>query len=108
MDNEDNVVTLTDDEGKETKFEIVTALEVDDNEYYVLYPVDNEEEDAIVLRLDVDDNGEEILSTIEDDDEFEKVEAAYEEWLEEEDDEDEDGCGCGCDDCGCDDDHDEN
>ena len=87
MENMENVVVLTDENGEENQFEIVTVLELDDNEYYVLYPVNSEEEDAIVLRLDVKEAGEEVLTTIEDDDEFDKVAEAYEEWLEENDEE---------------------
>lgn len=87
MENMENVVVLTDENGEENQFEIVTVLELDDNEYYVLYPVNSEEEDAIVLRLDVNEAGEEVLTTIEDDDEFDKVAEAYEEWLEENDEE---------------------
>jgi uncharacterized protein YrzB (UPF0473 family) len=85
MENNENIIMLSDENGEETQFEIVTVLEVDGNEYYVLYPVDSEEEDALVLKLDKNEDGEEILTTIEDDDEFEKVSEAYEEWLESED-----------------------
>lgn len=89
MENNENTVVLTDEDGVETEFEVITALEVDGNEYYVLYPVDEEnEEDAVVLKLTTNEDGEEMLTTIEDDDEFEKVAAAYEEWLNEEDFED--------------------
>lgn len=88
MENNENVLVLTDENGVETQFEVVTVLEVEGNEYYVLYPVSGEEdEDAVVLKLDTNDDGEEILTTIEDDDEFEKVAAAYDEWMESEDDE---------------------
>lgn len=91
MENNENTVILTDEDGVETEFEVITALEVDGNEYYVLYPVNEaEEDDAVVLKLTKNEDGEEMLTTIEDDDEFEKVAAAYEEWLSEEDFEDED------------------
>jgi uncharacterized protein YrzB (UPF0473 family) len=98
MEEMDNIVVLTDENGEENQFEIITALEVDGDEYYVLYPVDSNDDDgdAVVLKLDTNENGEDVLTTIEDDAEFEKVAAAYEKWLEE----DEDGCGCGC---GCED-----
>ena len=100
MEEMDNIVVLTDENGEENQFEIITALEVDGDEYYVLYPVDSNDEDgdAVVLKLDTNENGEDVLTTIEDDAEFEKVAAAYEKWLEE----DEEGCGCGCED-GCED-----
>ncbi|MCX7883911.1 MAG: DUF1292 domain-containing protein [Caloramator sp.] len=90
MENNENTVILTDEDGVETEFEVITALEVDGNEYYVLYPVNEvEEDDAVVLKLTKNEDGEEMLTTIEDDEEFEKVAAAYEEWISEEEFEDE-------------------
>ncbi|MBZ4662446.1 MAG: hypothetical protein JG776_128 [Caloramator sp.] len=82
MENMDNVIVLTDENGQETSFEFITDLEVDGNVYYVLYPVDSEEEDAVVFKVEVDEEGQEVLSVIEDDDEFEKVAEAYQEWLD--------------------------
>lgn len=83
MENMENMVVLTDESGNEVQFEVITVLEIEDNEYYVLYPVESEEDDAIVLKLNVTDDGEEMLVAIEDDEEFEKVAGAYEEWLED-------------------------
>lgn len=89
MENNENVLVLTDDAGKETQFEVITVLEVDDNEYYVVCPVDSNEDDdeAMVLKLDVNEDKEEVLTTVEDDDEFEKVAQAYDEWVDSQDDE---------------------
>ncbi|KRQ86871.1 hypothetical protein ABG79_01362 [Caloramator mitchellensis] len=81
----ENVVVLTDENGVETEFEIITSLEVEDKLYYVLYPLDTDDDEAVVLRYDEDENGEGSLAAIEDDEEFDKVARAYEEWLEEED-----------------------
>lgn len=83
MEEKENVVILTDEDGVDSEFEIVTILNVDNNEYCVLYPVDSEDDDAIVLKLIQDDKGDDMLTEIEDDDEFEKVAEAYEEWAEE-------------------------
>lgn len=83
MEEKENIVILTDEDGVDSEFEIVTILNVDNNEYCVLYPVDSEDDDAIVLKLIQDDKGDDMLTEIEDDDEFEKVAEAYEEWAEE-------------------------
>jgi uncharacterized protein YrzB (UPF0473 family) len=82
MENNENIIVLSDENGEETQFEIVTVLEIEGKEYYVLYPVDSDEEDALVLKLDKNEVGEEVLTTIEDDEEFDRVSEAYEEWLE--------------------------
>jgi uncharacterized protein YrzB (UPF0473 family) len=71
MEEKENTVILTDEDGVDSEFEIVTILNVDNHEYCVLYPTDS------------DDKGDDMLTEIEDDDEFEKVAEAYDEWAEE-------------------------
>ena len=39
----DNIITLTDEEGKESNFELLDLVELDNEEYVVLLPVDDEE-----------------------------------------------------------------
>lgn len=73
-----DIVTLTDEDGVETDFEIIASLELNGNTYYALMPVeDNENGDCVILRLEEDENGDEILSTIDDDDEYERVADAF-------------------------------
>ena len=59
MENEemDNIIILNDEEGKETKFEFLDLVELDDEEYVVLLPVaeEGEEEDGEVVILKVED-----------------------------------------------------
>ncbi|HBX48608.1 MAG TPA: DUF1292 domain-containing protein [Clostridiaceae bacterium] len=83
MEEKENTVILTDEDGVDSEFEIVTILNVDNHEYCVLYPTDSDDEDAVVLKLIQDDKGDDMLTEIEDDDEFEKVAEAYDEWAEE-------------------------
>ena len=39
----DNIITLTDEDGKESNFELLDLVELDNEEYVVLLPVDDEE-----------------------------------------------------------------
>lgn len=56
---EENIIVLTDDEGNEVEFEFVDLIEMDENEYVVLIPVEqNEEEAGEVVILKVEANGE--------------------------------------------------
>jgi uncharacterized protein YrzB (UPF0473 family) len=73
-ENED-VITLLDDEGVEHEFSIVDVLEVSDQRYAILQPLGSVEEpdSAVIFRMEGD-----ALVTIEDDAEFERVRAAYE------------------------------
>ena len=72
------LITLTDEDGIETEFEVIASLELDGNVYYALMPVsDNDNGDCVILKLEEDDDGEEILSTIDDDDEYDRVADAF-------------------------------
>ena len=85
MENDVNTITLNDEDGKETEFEVITKLDIEGKEYVIVIPVDSDEDDAVALRIDKDDEGSDILVTIEDDKEFELVEEAYETLFSEED-----------------------
>ncbi|MTI48968.1 DUF1292 domain-containing protein [Sporosalibacterium faouarense] len=76
--NEKNIISLIDENGVEIEFEVVATFEIEENEYAVLFPTDEEEEEAYILRIDMDENGETILVNIEDQSEFDDVVAAYE------------------------------
>ena len=64
----DNIVILNDEEGNEVKFEFLDLIELDNEEYVVLLPV-NEEEDE-------DEEGEVVILKVEDTDE-ESEEESY-------------------------------
>jgi uncharacterized protein YrzB (UPF0473 family) len=73
-ENED-VITLLDEEGVEHEFSIVDVLEVSDQRYAILQPIESGEEPdtAVIFRMEGD-----ALVTIEDDAEFERVREAFE------------------------------
>ena len=77
-DNNEQIITLTDEEGNETDFYVIGDLAVDGKTYEALEPVENENDEYVILRVETDENGEETLATIDDDDEFDKVAEAFE------------------------------
>lgn len=87
MNHEDNVITLTDDEGKEHDFTVIDIIEVNDAEYAILLPVakddEKQENEAIILKITKDEDGNEVLVDIEDDDEWEEVADAWSQMIEE-------------------------
>ena len=83
-------VTLTDEEGVERDFDIISTLELDGNEYFALVAVDGDEDEYIILKV-VEEDGEEVLITIDDDDEFDRVADAFDNEMMEEIDLDETG-----------------
>src|SRR5579875_276229 len=92
---DDDHVVLTDEDGKEHSFEVVDVIEVEGSEYAILTPEEEGEEsgdEAVIFRIDHDDDGDEVLVEIEDNEEWERVAAAYDRMVEEEDEsEEEDG-----------------
>ena len=83
-ENERDVISLLDEEGKEHEFEIVDALEMNDNQYLALVPLYDESQpeaaledsgELVILRVcdEEDEDGEQYLDAIEDEDEYNKV-----------------------------------
>ena len=75
FENED-IYTLTDEEGNERDYELIGSIEENGVTYYALIPYtddDTDPEEYIVLRGEKDENGEEILVSIEDDEEFDRI-----------------------------------
>lgn len=86
-EEEDEIITLTDDEGKEHEFVVVDVIEVASREYAILLPIDTEEDEeaeAVILRLEKDADGDDVLVDIDSEEEWEQVAQAYEELLDDE------------------------
>lgn len=78
-----DIVTLSDDDGKEYTFEILDAIEDDDNRYLALLPVYEDPQkilddsgELVIVKVE-EENGEEFFSEIEDDEEYEMVADAF-------------------------------
>lgn len=80
---EKNIITLMDENNKETEFEVVVTLELNDTEYAILLPLDEDTDEGLVFKI-VKEDGEEILQYVDNDKEIDMVAEAYEELLEKE------------------------
>lgn len=94
MTEEEDRVTLVDEEGKEHDFRVLDGFECDEQEYVVLIPAEADLEaeevgDAFILRVESDAEGNEVLSDIEDEEEWNRVCGAWEGLQLAEEDEDE-------------------
>lgn len=87
----DEIFTLTDEDGNENQFELIGSREIDGNTYLALVPIEDNDDEYVILRSEVDDDGEEILVTIDDDEEFNRVADFFDDELFGEVDYDEDG-----------------
>ena len=57
MENQ-NIVTLIDEEGAELRFEVLDVIDYEGAEYAVLLPDDEEADSVIILKVNVDEEGE--------------------------------------------------
>jgi len=68
LEDNDNVIVLTDDEGNELECEYLDTVNYKDKNYVVLYPLDQDEEDGdvIIFELVEADDGSEEYITVDD------------------------------------------
>ena len=86
VDNEDDdvVVTLNLDDGSDVTCEILTIFDLNDQDYIVLLPLDengdeNEEGEVYIYRYFEDETGAPSLDNIESDEEYAAVSAKFDE-----------------------------
>ena len=74
-DFDSEIFTLTDEDGKESQFELIGTKEVDGFTYMAMTPVDegDDPDEYVILKMVKDESGEDVLETIDDDDEFERI-----------------------------------
>ena len=78
-----DIITLSDDEGKEYTFEVLDAIETDDARYLAMLPMYEDPQkilddsgELVIVKVE-EENGEEYFSEIEDDDEYETIADAF-------------------------------
>lgn len=51
LTDEEDLFVLTDEEGNEIKFEFLDLIELENENYVVLYPVENEADEVVILKV---------------------------------------------------------
>lgn len=73
----DNIIVLNDENGEEVPFEFLDLIELDGEEYVVLLPVEEDEEqegEVVILKVeDTDSEEEESYVSVEDEEVLQKV-----------------------------------
>lgn len=99
-ENED-LVTLLDDEGNEVDFYHAATVDYKGNWYIFLQPAeemeDIEEDEVVIFKLEKDEKGEDLFTPIDDEKLLDEVYHEYEKMVENACE-----CGCGCEDDECD------
>ena len=85
MENE-NIITLSFDDGKDVECEIIGIFDVEDKEYIAVAPNDESDDVYIYKYIEISDEEFE-LDDITDDEEFEKAASEFDRLMEQEDEE---------------------
>lgn len=84
----DNIIVLNDENGEEVKFEFLDLVELEGEEYVVLLPVEESEEEAgevVILKIeDTDNEEEESYVSVEDEEVLNKVFEMFKEKFKDE------------------------
>ena len=89
MDEElDNIIVLNDEDGNEVNFEFLDLVELDGEEYVVLLPTDEDEDEpgeVVILQVeDTDSEDEESYVSVEDEEVLNKVFEMFKEKFKDE------------------------
>ena len=90
MDEEelDNIIVLNDEEGNEVNFEFLDLVELDGEEYVILLPTDEDDEnpgEVVILQVeDTDSEDEESYVSVENEDTLNKVFEIFKEKFKDE------------------------
>lgn len=84
----DNIIILNDENGEEVQFEFLDLIELDDEEYVVLLPVEEEEDsegEVVILKVeDTESEEEESYVSVEDEEVLNKVFEIFKEKFKDE------------------------
>ncbi len=89
MDEErDDIVVLIGEDGEEAEFEHIDTIEMNGNEYVVLLPVEEQEneevDEVVILKVDHNEDGEDSFVTVDDEEELNSVFEEFKTRMEEE------------------------
>ena len=87
-EEEIDIITLTDEDGKEIDFEVIGDAEIDGVTYFAMTPAGAEANNEgiieyVLLKLEKDEEGEEVYVTVDDEDEFDKVANFFDDLFDE-------------------------
>ena len=79
LNEEENILTLTDENGVETKFEYLDVIEYEGSEYLILMPLEGEDAEIVILAIEPVDEENENYLAVEDEAALEAVYAIFKE-----------------------------
>ena len=78
-EEDDSIITLTDENGNDAQFEYMDCIEYEGTEYLVLMPVETEDNELVILAIEPVDEENENYLAVEDEAVLEAVYAIFKE-----------------------------
>jgi len=66
LEEEANILSLTDEEGNEVEFELIDSVDYEGKEYLILLPPDDEAAEVVILEVEPHKDGTESYLTVND------------------------------------------
>lgn len=79
LQEEESILTLTDENGEESRFEYLDCIEYEGKEYLILLPADEEDNQVVILEIEPVDQETENYLAIEDEGILEAVYGIFKE-----------------------------
>lgn len=73
LQNNNDIVILTDENGKDVRFNFLDLIEYESKDYVVLYPLDDNSQQVSILEVEKSADGNESYISVDDDDTLLKV-----------------------------------
>ena len=73
LQNNNDIVILTDEKGRDVRFKLLDLIEYESKEYVVLYPLDDNSQQVSILEVEKSAGGKESYISVDDDDTVLKV-----------------------------------
>lgn len=84
----DDIVVLLGEDGEEVEFEHLDTIELNGNEYVILLPLDEQEneevDEVVILKIEHNEEGEDSFITVDDEEELNRVFEEFKTRMEEE------------------------
>lgn len=68
MENNMNIIELTDDDGNVSEYELLDVINYENNDYIVIIEDDEDAEEVVILKIDESEDEQESYSGVEDED----------------------------------------
>ena len=79
LNEEENIISLTDEEGNEVEFELIDSVDYEGKEYLILLPPEEDAAEVVILEVEPHEDGTESYLSVDDERVLNEVFAVFKE-----------------------------